>query len=911
MPESSVLPLQVVETLERGWVVVTANQRAARTLRRAFEVHQRGKGLASWVPPQILAWESWLHSRYGQMVLEGHASDLLLNSAQEHILWRAVISEDASTSSLRPVDALAETASVAWALLHEYRGRPRLRSYSGNSDTRVFATWVAEFERRLKRGRFMSAAQLIERLREAVALKQVSLPIGLLLVGFDTTTPAQEALLTSLRAGGCEIESAAPSLHMTPTRQLASAASEQEELQACGDWVRARLGENPSAQVAVVVPAIEPLRAKVDRQFRAILAPELNEITSDARGPYEFSLGVALAQLPMIATATNVLRWSQGSLPVERISSLLLSRYFAVGNTDERLARAEFDAFVLRRQKLLQPRLSVDALHRLASRPGTSSGLTVLVDHLSALRSAFGAPELPLLRSHGEWAETVEDILSAAGWAPAADLDSTEFQTRRKWESALDELATLDFDDQRVPFEQALSELEHIVQQTLFAPESHQAPVQIMGPLESAGSTFDAMWFLRANDIEWSAAASANPLLPWALQRDLRMPGAIPTNDTEVTRAITERIASSAAEVVFSYSHESVDGPQRPSPALSRLELRHIDASALMRSGSDRIVDLEVVSPEPAIPPPPVSVLAGGASVLEKQAACAFRAFAEVRLFSTPLDTAVLGLDAGERGSVVHRVLQLFWMRVHSQAELLALPHGTRDAVLDECIDQAIRERTRSPEPGWSMAYIDAERQRLRNLLRPWLEYEAQERSAFTVKAVEDEHRDVTIGPIHLHVKVDRVDTWLDDERPAGDIILDYKTGVANPSDWLGDRPDAPQLPLYAVIAATPDLAGIAFASVRPGKGRELKGFASSSKVLPKVPRNAPADLQAQVEEWRRVLTSLAEEFHSGGAEARPKNYPDTCKYCQQRTLCRLDVTALSADETEEPDDLFFEEDNG
>ena len=37
---------------------------------------------------------------------------------------------------------------------------------------------------------------------------------------------------------------------------------------------------------------------------------------------------------------------------------------------------------------------------------------------------------------------------------------SVEFQTRRKWESALDELATLDFDGVPVEFGQALKALE-------------------------------------------------------------------------------------------------------------------------------------------------------------------------------------------------------------------------------------------------------------------------------------------------------------------------------------------------------------------------------------------------------------------------------------------------------------------
>ena len=55
----------------------------------------------------------------------------------------------------------------------------------------------------------------------------------------------------------------------------------------------------------------------------------------------------------------------------------------------------------------------------------------------------FGAGEM---RLHAEWAEAVRELLTAAGWGEGRVEDSVEFQVRRKWESALDELATLDFD---------------------------------------------------------------------------------------------------------------------------------------------------------------------------------------------------------------------------------------------------------------------------------------------------------------------------------------------------------------------------------------------------------------------------------------------------------------------------------
>jgi len=67
--------------------------------------------------------------------------------------------------------------------------------------------------------------------------------------------------------------------------------------------------------------------------------------------------------------------------------------------------------------------------------------------------------------------------------------DSYEFQLRRRWESALDELATLDFSGVRVRFGEALVGLDRIARETLFAPESRETSVQVMGPLEAAGES--------------------------------------------------------------------------------------------------------------------------------------------------------------------------------------------------------------------------------------------------------------------------------------------------------------------------------------------------------------------------------------------------------------------------------------
>ena len=315
----------------------------------------------------------------------------------------------------------------------------------------------------------------------------------------------------------------------------------------------------------------------------------------------------------MVAAALDILRWAAGPLPLDRVSALLLSPHFAAGSEadTELLARAEFDAFALRNRispptpalarRALLPRLALEARRRSASPAQASSNPPL---HLR--RENLTTRD----RSYADWAAAFQELLDIASWAPPAHLDSVEFQARRKWESALDELAALDFDapanPARIPFQAALTALTHIAAETLFAPESRHAPIQIMGALESAGSGFDAIWFLRAGDLSWPSAPSTNPLLPWLLQREHTMPGADPAHDTAHARRITGRIAASAPTVLFSYALHTMKGRQRPSPVLAALHLSPRACSQVAPAEPAPVpIALDAFADDAPIPAPP------------------------------------------------------------------------------------------------------------------------------------------------------------------------------------------------------------------------------------------------------------------------------------------------------------------
>lgn len=891
-------PVEIVQALKRGATIVTGNQRSARTLGIAFDRRNRALGLDFWVPAAILAWDSWTASLWHQLLTQGHVDKMLLNRTQEHAVWREILTSDTELHSLRTVDSLAEMAAEAWSLLCGYNGRHRLRGMAVSADTRAFRRWALKFEQRCEAEGLLPRAQLETSLQDSIEAEQIKFPeAGIILVGFDSMLPAQSALIEKLKESGVSVKEQLLS-GLSDHRLLVAAADENEELWAAARWVRSVVEQNSSARVAVIVPNLDKERAEIDRVFREALAPELEDIAaSEGFGPFEFSIGTTLAETPMAATALALLRWCCGALPLQQISDLLLSPYFAAVDIECGM-RAEFDAFELYRTKMLRPEVSIEEFIALLERSKRRPKLANLLTRARAMKATiirhFSTNEH---RLHSEWAESMQELLAAAQWGKPGE-DSIEFQTRRKWESALDELSTLDFGGKRVAFAQALETLQRIAQQTMFAPESREAPVQVMGPLESAGSTFDAIWFFRSGDLTWPVPRISSPLLPWPLQNELEMPGTNTARDSHAAQRMTARIAESAKTAVFSYALESTEGRQRPSSVLNELNLEPVATGEIAPAENKRTpIALETVEDGANLQPILDKTIHGGAEILRLQAACGFRAFAERRLWSTEIRSKEAGLDAAERGTVVHLVLETFWNQVKTQRELKSMPLHAREALLTECISSALEKIAKLSRTPWDAAYLDMQRERLRNLLGPWLELELK-RPPFEVKLSEKELKDVRVGPLRLSVRVDRVDIGQE-----GEIIIDYKTGAAKPEDWLSERPEQPQLPLYAVLSDAAQLEGIAFGHIRAGKDMGLQGFAVSETTGIRMPRRRPVSLEAQVDEWRRVLTSLAQNFYNGDARVSPKQFPTTCTHCAQRLLCRIDPAAF-----EEDNDLALED---
>ena len=217
--------------------------------------------------------------------------------------------------------------------------------------------------------------------------------------------------------------------------------------------------------------------------------------------------------------------------------------------------------------------------------------------------------------------------------------------------------------------------------------------------------------------------------------------------------------------------------------------------------------------------------IAGGTAVIKDQATCPFRALAMHRLGAEGTKTPRSGLDAMERGTLVHHMLAQVWSQLKTKSALDAIGDEDLEAMLMHAAEEAVARIQRTRPATLSARFAEIEQRRLVRLAREWLN-EEKKRGGFTVIAIEDK-RTIEIGGLILTTRLDRVDE-LDDGRR---IVIDYKTRAPYVGSMLGDRPEEPQLPLY-LITAELDAVAVAFAQVKTGEMR-FAALARDSDLLP------------------------------------------------------------------------------
>jgi ATP-dependent helicase/nuclease subunit B len=832
--------------------VVTPNRRLAQELAREFDAGQAARGLPLWESADILPFAAFVERLYEDALYSELAPrlPLLLSEAQEAERWEQVIRASPWGGELLDPSHAATQAMRAWRLAHGWRIAGALGAYPGNEDAQAFARWAAAYAK----SEATDAARLPDVVAPLIGHAALRTPATLVVYAFDMLTPQEAEFLDECAKQAIEVR-ACDQVRADSNPQRIVFQSARHELEAAAQWARAKV-EAGAKRVGVVVPELVTRRREVLRVFARTMNSAYNLPGAEAASqptalPFNVSLGEPLSDVPLAHAALSILALALGEVPFEAASRLLRSP-FVGGGDEETAARARLDA----------------RLRRSAPVRVTLGKLVALVEGCPGLRRAleavYAVPRLESASPH-EWGEHFTKLLEAAGF-PGRGLDSAEFQARAKFNDTLAEFARLERVAPRMGAQRALSRLARLARDTLFQPESPEAPVQVLGVLESAGLAFDALWLSGLTDEAWPLAARPNPFLPPALQKKAGIPEASAEATLARGRRITEGWLAAAPEVVVSHPAWQDDRKLVVSPLLSGISAIPTPESPAPR-WRDRIFAARAVdtAPDGRAPALATRTPRGGTRILADQAACPFRAYARHRLGAEALEAPLAGPDARARGLLLHALMRELWAELKDS--------GALQADCGAAIARAARAAV--AEAGLEEPFAELERMRLSKLARDWLEIE-RKRAPFEV-AAREEKRVLDVAGLQLHGRIDRLDKLA----AGGHALIDYKTGRPTPNAWLGERPDDPQLPLYAV-SAPETITAVAYAKLQTGSMKYM-GFARDKGLVQQA-----KDWGSLLAGWKQSLEALGAGFAAGEARVDPKNGLATCRSCDLQSLCRV-----------------------
>lgn len=890
-------------------LTICSTTRLMRGIHLQYQQQQMAAGIVQWQTLEVSTLAVWLDTIIGHASLLGILASetlpaLTLSQVAESYLWEQAIESCLAkheAAALFDIRALAKSAIEANNLMLNWQlSEVDINQHFMTQETRQFLRWRHTFEALCAKQQALEPASLmalqinlIEKHKDAISLA-IALPKQILLAGFDRVTPLEKHLFELLKTCGVAIEMAALNTSQNSNIRYYSLNDSRAECRAAVAWAKRKLLENPNAQLAIISPALGNIRRELADLLDDTFHPEtLQPNQCEKPRCYDFSLGLALTEYPIVHSALQLLRLasSKAKMIFEEVTPVLQDVYWS--SALEIDARALLDAYL---RKKMNASYGVEALINQASKLQTEGAqLPLLLEHLTLI-SQF-QQQSHLRQAPSLWVVALKNLLDSIQWAKSRDLSSHEFQAQKSFDERLQELATLDLILGKINASEAVQKIAELCSATMFQAESTgDVHIQILGLLETPAVQLDAVWAMNMNDQHWPPPVKLNPLLPAELQRNRGTPNASAGIQSIFARLVHQRLMVSAAEVTFSYSLKEEERELRPSPLLNdNLPQTLTSPTEMIQTLAEQLAQPTVMQMLDDSLAPVIGIdekVHGGVKLFATQAICPAWAFYQYRLGASKLETPIDGLDNMSRGSLLHKVLQLFWQDCQSLSNLKAMTDERRTLAIETAIAQSMLELGQEITVHLPPQVMQIEQQRLQQLLEFWLDLEL-ERADFKIHACEEKHS-IEVEGLPVKFTIDRIDALAD----GGLVVIDYKTSavVANKS-WADDRISEPQLPIYVSLALKYEsVVAVCFAKVRTDESKFI-GLSVEEGVLPEVTalhkvKNSSAfikfaDWDSLLEHWYTSLTNIAHEIKSGVASTTFNKETDL-NYCEVLPLLRL-----------------------
>ncbi|GAB1268176.1 PD-(D/E)XK nuclease family protein [Aurantivibrio infirmus] len=862
----------LLEPLNKGALVLTPNRRLCNQIRLALIEHQGSSAIAT---PRVFNFSEWTELLWQRLAgTSTKTNQLILNDLQRQHIWSAIINGDTDAVAGASATALARQANEAHQRLQLWQlplASLESQFLDEKSNSAKLLNWASDFESQLTKAELITRESANKIILDSFSENLLDKESEIFLQSFDVIPPLHEALI---QAAAKKVSVSLPLKNSKATQLRTSALDKKHEIRAAAAWSKKVLTENPQAKIGIVTPNLGSLRDLIERIFCETFEPQFYSLNTPRYTlPFNISTGTPLGRTPLIHDTLLLLRLNQNKLTNEE-SYQLLSSPFISSIADENIIRSE----TLRRLKAKKQFSFTTAQIRNALEKSDTSKL----DNSDEARSGNALSrclfEFEAFRRRNNssctieiWVQRFLKQLECLNWPGPRNLDSVEYQELTQWYQLLEKFLSLDLTRKTWSFSEAFSALEQLANSTHFQAEVKDSPIQILGLLEGVGLSFTHCWVLGLDNQTWPQKLNPNPLLPLSLQREYQMPQSSIEKELLYAQSLTSNYLNCAHQVVLSYSNDDEEATLLPSPLIESLSETPLDYFCNPNDYglAKYLAELEPAKFElincefgPKYQNLSDEAIEGGFSILKQQAHCPFNAFATYRLGTEQVEAPALGLSAADKGNILHGILANLWQTLKDSSALNSIAEDSLLNLINEAIETVFTEKYTNNSEFLDRHYYELERKRFERLSIEWLNLE-KNRKDFHVVGIEKE-LNVNFGGLPLKLRIDRIDQF-----PNGDqLLIDYKTGNVTKASWSGDRPDEPQLPLYAV-ALDDQVKGIAFAIIKT-KAVDFFGLMETSedqadkKLVAPLKAGFGENWQQTLDEFNRTLLNLSKEFTSG-----------------------------------------------
>lgn len=841
---------QLLELLHQGAIVLTPNNRLSAALLDDYFNYCEQKTITK---PQCLPYRQFITRTFEQYCYQhpNQPYPYLINEMHCQHLWQQIIQmEETITYS----EGLLNTVLDTWKQCEQWLISPEDQAFCYTQQTRQFQCWWQEFRQKLQQLEAISEYQLAPYLLHN-DMFLINTP--LIWASFDEFTPQQLKLQEQCNTHNIMQYRYDLEDNKAISTQLLAADNIQEEQQQLVFWIQEQLHTNrfiaedklqgamKPPKIGIVVPELQQSSTMLQRMLAEHIDPAL----------FNISLGQKLSEFPIIAHALSWLHLTTSKYTHQQITLLLQSPY--IGHAQEELLQR---AHCQQNCQLLQKRhcTYAELIEQLAQHtPLLAQSLTKLTAY-------------PKLATPQEWVQIFQDRLNQLGYPGTLGLSSEQYQCHARLNTLFDEFRELAFIHHQLSTQEALDTFTQLTSNTVFQPQKKPAPIQILGLLEASGCEFDYLWIMGLTDQCLPGKTKRAPLIPPSLQQSLKMPHSHPDRELYFAQSTLQRLRLGAKYSVFSYSKLQGDNPTLPCTLITQFP-EYPKRTKPLATQQSELWDKYLESYE--VPLLPEEHISGGTTLLSNQAQCPFKSFATHRLQAKPLPQLSEEFDSKERGQIIHKVMELLWKKLNSQSNLIRLEEQELQRLINQCISDTLhlgqKEQT---------LLHQIEHERLKRLVHHCLEWE-KKRPPFTILALEHSYT-MTLSGLEIQMRVDRLDE-VDDAQ----WVIDYKSSIPNSKPWNEDRPQQPQLLLYALL--NEQINTLLFLQIKTGAilCSGLSEFPSDVKGINRLKKD---ECWSQIREhWQEQLNELAQEVIHGHCPPQPIN-SSICAYCDFKNLCRI-----------------------